>query len=119
MIRRPPRSTRTDTLFPYTTLFRSGNNAPLIVLDGVIFMGSLSDINPNDIATIDVLKDATSAAAYGSKSANDVIAVPTKKGRTGKPMISSNSSVGFQDWQTQPVIFRGEYMLEMVNARKP
>ncbi|MFB2117762.1 SusC/RagA family TonB-linked outer membrane protein [Parapedobacter sp. 2B3] len=94
-----------------------GNNAPLIVLDGVIFMGSISDINPNDIATIDVLKDATSTAAYGSKSANGVIAVTTKKGRSGKPIISFNSSVGFQNWQNQPVMLRGEDWLEMVNAR--
>lgn len=95
----------------------SGSNSPLIVLDGVIFMGSLSDINPNDIATIDVLKDATSAAAYGSKSANGVIAVTTKKGRTGKPVISFNSSVGFQNWQNQPEMLRAERWLEMVNAR--
>lgn len=94
-----------------------GTNTPLIVLDGVIFMGSLSDINPNDIATIDVLKDATSAAAYGSRSANGVIAVSTKRGRTGKPMISFNTSIGFQEWQNRPVMLRGEEWLEMVNAR--
>ncbi len=95
----------------------SGNNTPLIVLDGVIFMGSLSDINPNDIATIDVLKDATSAATYGSRSANGVIAVTTKRGRTGKPTISFNSSVGFQQWQDQPVMLRGEEWLAVVNDR--
>src|SRR5690606_11245306 len=94
-----------------------GVNTPLIVLDGVIFMGSLSDINPSDIATIDVLKDATSAAAYGSRSANGVIAVTTKRGRTGKPVISFNSSVGFQQWQNQPVMLKAEEWIEMVNAR--
>lgn len=94
-----------------------GVNTPLIVLDGVIFMGSLSDINPSDIATIDVLKDATSAAAYGSRSANGVIAVTTKRGRTGKPVISLNSSVGFQQWQNQPVMLKAEEWIEMVNAR--
>lgn len=57
----------------------SGSNSPLIVLDGVIYMGSINDINPNDIASIDVLKDATSAAAYGSRSANGVIIITTKK----------------------------------------
>ena len=46
----------------------SGSNDPLVVVDGVIFMGSVNDINPNDIASYDVLKDATSAAAYGSRS---------------------------------------------------
>ncbi|WP_270089960.1 SusC/RagA family TonB-linked outer membrane protein [Sphingobacterium sp. SYP-B4668] len=95
----------------------NGTNTPLIVLDGVIFMGSLSDINPNDIATIDVLKDATSAAAYGSRSANGVIAISTKRGRSGKPMISFNSSVGFQEWQKRPVMLKGEEWIEMVNAR--
>lgn len=57
----------------------SGSNDPLIVVDGVIFMGSINDINPNDIASYDILKDATSAAAYGSRSANGVIIITTKK----------------------------------------
>lgn len=95
----------------------NGVNSPLIVLDGVIFMGNLSDINPNDIATIDVLKDATSAAAYGSRSANGVIAITTKRGRVGKPVISFNSSVGFQEWQNRPEMLRAEDWIEMVNAR--
>src|SRR5690606_17207143 len=95
----------------------NGENAPLIVLDGVLFRGSLSDINPNDIATIDVLKDATSAATYGSRSANGVIAVTTKRGRTGKPVVSFNASTGFQQWQGQPVMLRAEEWIEVVNAR--
>lgn len=61
----------------------SGSNDPLIVVDGVIFMGSINDINPNDIASYDILKDATSAAAYGSRSANGVIIITTKKGVPG------------------------------------
>ena len=72
----------------------NGSNDPLIVLDGVIYLGSLSDINPNDIATYDVLKDAVSAAAYGSRSANGVIAITTKKGKNGKPTITFNTSAG-------------------------
>jgi TonB-linked outer membrane protein, SusC/RagA family len=95
----------------------AGNNDPLIVLDGVIFMGRLGDINPHDIATMDVLKDATSAAAYGSRSANGVIAITTKRGRTGKPVISFNASTGFQQWQNKPEMLRGEAFVEMVNAR--
>ena len=66
----------------------SGSNDPLIVVDGVIFMGSINDINPNDIASYDVLKDATSAAAYGSRSANGVIIITTKRGKTGKPVVT-------------------------------
>src|SRR5690554_2343518 len=95
----------------------SGSNTPLIVLDGVIFLGSLNDINPNDIASFDVLKDATSAAAYGSRSANGVIAITTKKGRTGKPVITFNTSTGFQTWQNRPVMMKGEEWIKVVNDR--
>ncbi|MDR3142451.1 MAG: TonB-dependent receptor [Tannerellaceae bacterium] len=65
----------------------SGGNTPLIVLDGVIFQGSLSDINPQDIETVDVLKDASSATVYGSKAANGVILIQTKKGTAEKPAV--------------------------------
>lgn len=65
-----------------------GHNSPLIVLDGMIFNGALSEINPQDIAQIDVLKDASAAAIYGSRSASGVIIVTTKKGRIGKPVIN-------------------------------
>lgn len=71
------------------------HNAPLVILDGMIFYGELSEINPNDIAQIDVLKDASSAAVYGAKSANGVVIVTTKKGANGKPTISFNGNVGF------------------------
>ena len=95
----------------------SGSNDPLIVLDGVIYLGSLSDINPNDIATYDVLKDAVSAAAYGSRSANGVIAITTKKGISGKPIVSFSSNTGVQTWQNQPVMMKGEEWISLVNAR--
>lgn len=65
-----------------------GHNSPLIVLDGMAFTGSLSEINPDDIAQIDVLKDASSAAIYGAKAASGVIIITTKKGKTGKPVIN-------------------------------
>lgn len=95
----------------------NGSNEPLIVLDGVIFLGSLGDINPSDIASIDVLKDATSSAAYGSRSANGVIAITTKRGKVGKPVITLNSSTGFQTWQNRPVMMKGEEWIGVVNAR--
>ncbi len=95
----------------------SGSNDPLIVLDGVIFLGSLGDINPNDIASFDVLKDAVSAAAYGSRSANGVIAITTKKGLIGKPLISFKASSGIQTWQNKPVMMKGEEWISVVNAR--
>ena len=70
-------------------------NGPLVVLDGIIFLGELSEINPSDIDRIDVLKDAASAAIYGAKSANGVILITTQKGQTGKPVIRFDASIGF------------------------
>ncbi len=72
-----------------------GHNNPLIILDGVIFYGELSEINPDDISQIDVLKDASASAVYGAKAANGVIIITTKKGKTGKPVINLTSSIGF------------------------
>jgi len=71
----------------------TASTAPLVVVDGVIYPGSLSDINPNDIATIDILKDASSAAVFGARSANGVILLTTKKGKSGKPQITINSNL--------------------------
>ncbi len=95
----------------------SGDNNPLIVLDGVIYPGSLNDINPNDIASFDILKDAVSVAVYGSRSANGVIAITTKKGNLGKPVITFNTSYGVQGWQNRPVMMKGAEWIEVVNAR--
>lgn len=72
-----------------------GHNDPLIILDGMMFYGELSEINPDDIGQIDVLKDASSAAVYGAKAANGVIIVTTKKGKVGKPVIKFISNIGF------------------------
>ncbi|MFC5410326.1 SusC/RagA family TonB-linked outer membrane protein [Larkinella bovis] len=68
--------------------------SPLLVLDGAIYYGELSDINPNDIETIDVLKDASSAAVFGAKAASGVILITTKKGKEGKPVININTNIG-------------------------
>lgn len=95
----------------------SGSNDPLLVVDGVIYMGSINDINPNDIASYDILKDATSAAAYGSRSANGVIIITTKKGRMGKPVITFNATGSMQTWQNRPELMKGEQWLESVMAR--
>ena len=66
----------------------SGDAQPLIVVDGYPIVGSLATVNPNDIASLEVLKDAASAAIYGSRGANGVILVTTKNGSTGKPKLS-------------------------------
>ena len=70
------------------------SNEPLLVVDGIIYYGSLDEINPNDIAQIDVLKDASSAAVYGAKSAAGVVLITTKKGAAEKPTVQFNASVG-------------------------
>ncbi|MCH5597499.1 SusC/RagA family TonB-linked outer membrane protein [Niabella ginsengisoli] len=75
----------------------SGTSAPLIVLDGIIYRGNLSDINPADIATVDILKDASAAAIYGSQASNGVLLLTTKTGTAGKrPTVSLNTSLTFQ-----------------------
>jgi TonB-linked SusC/RagA family outer membrane protein len=77
---------------------------PLIVLDGVIYEGALADINPEDIASVDILKDASSTAVYGAKAANGVIAFTTKQGKQGKPVINVNATVGIAQVASQPGI---------------
>ena len=71
-----------------------GHNDPLIILDGMMFYGELSEINPDDIGQIDVLKDASAAAIYGAKAANGVIIITTKKGHQGKPIINFSANIG-------------------------
>ena len=94
------------------SLYTSGShNSPLIILDGMQFAGELSEINPDDIEQIDVLKDASSAAIYGAKAASGVIIITTKKGKQGKPTINvsmnlaANSKAAYRD-----VFSASEYM---------
>jgi TonB-linked SusC/RagA family outer membrane protein len=68
----------------------AANNAPLLVVDGIIFYGSLYELNKNDIESVDILKDASSAAVYGSKSANGVVIITTKNGKSAKPIVNFN-----------------------------
>lgn len=72
------------------------NASPYILIDGVE-SGSMNDLDPNDIESISVLKDASSAAIYGSKASNGVILITTKRGKTGAPRISYNGYVGIQN----------------------
>lgn len=75
----------------------TADNNPLIVLDGIPFIGSLADINPNDIKSIDVLKDASATAIYGARGANGVILVTTDKGsKNRKPRVNYSGYVGAQ-----------------------
>jgi TonB-dependent starch-binding outer membrane protein SusC len=83
------------------------SSSPLIVLDGVIYPGALTDINPNDIESIDVLKDASSTAIFGARAANGIIQITTKKGNTkiGKAQITFNSSVGLATMATVAPVY--------------
>jgi len=70
------------------------SSSPVYVVDGVIFGGNISDLNPSDIESVSVLKDATSATLYGNRGANGVIVITTKKGNTGQPELSILANVG-------------------------
>lgn len=76
--------------------FGSGDNSPLVVIDGVPVSAGFETLNPSDIESVNVLKDASSAAIYGSRAANGVILVTTKKGNSGKAKVSVNATYGIQ-----------------------
>lgn len=92
-----------------TTL--SGSTTPLIVVDGVIFDGSTTDLNMNDVESIDVLKDASAAAVYGSRASNGVIVITTKRGKSEKPLFSFNAYTGVQS-------LTNTKMTEVMNAQQ-
>ena len=75
----------------------AGNTTPLYVVDGVPYDGSLNSINPNDIETLTVLKDAAAASLYGSRAANGVVIITTKTGKSGKTKVSFNATWGTSD----------------------
>ncbi|MCD8739273.1 TonB-dependent receptor [Mucilaginibacter roseus] len=76
----------------------TASNDPLIVLDGIPFVGSLADINPNDVKSIDILKDASATAIYGSRGANGVILITTNRGQMGgNAKITYNAYYGTQE----------------------
>lgn len=85
------------------------SNAPIYVVDGIIMEGTLSNINVNDIASIDILKDASAAAIYGARAANGVVIVTTKRGETGKGKVSFSASTSIQTTSNLP---------KMLNARQ-
>ena len=84
-----------------------GNSAPLYVIDGVAG-GSLDDINPADIESIDVLKDAASAAIYGARAANGVILVTTRQGKAGKVEITYNGAIGWSNAYKRPQLLNAQ-----------
>lgn len=97
---------------------------PLIVIDGIPYNGTLSELNPNDIASIDVLKDASATAVYGSRGANGVVLVTSKKGTPGKPRISYSGYAGTQEIVNVPRLMNAEEFaafkcVRFMNERNP
>ena len=92
----------------------TASNDPLVVLDGIPFMGNLSDINPGDIKSMDILKDASSTAIYGSRGANGVILITTHKGAVNSPAkFTYNGYVGVKTVFSQYPMMSGDKFAEM------
>ncbi|MCQ2202848.1 MAG: TonB-dependent receptor [Bacteroidales bacterium] len=91
-----------------------GNSAPLYVIDGVSG-GDLASINPNDIESIDVLKDAASSAIYGARAANGVILVTTKQGKAGKIELTYNGSLGWSNAYKRPQLLDAQQFMTIMD----
>lgn len=113
----PGRDNATIRIRGIGTLGSGAKNNPLILIDGI--PDNINGLDPNDIESISVLKDASASAIYGSRAANGVILITTKRGKEGKMSASYNTYVGVQD-QTQNLDFLGslEYM-EAFNDAEP
>ncbi|GAB3232516.1 TonB-dependent receptor [Algoriphagus aestuariicola] len=100
----------TDPIVRIRGIGTVGNNDPLYVIDGMP-AGGLNQINPADIESVEILKDASTAAIYGSRGANGVILVTTKKGKVGKPMVSLDAYYGSQKaWKTLDLLNKNQYL---------
>ncbi len=88
------------------------HNSPLIILDGMQFYGELSEINPDDIGSIDILKDASAASVYGAKAAAGVIIISTKKGKTGKPIVSFTTNTTITNKSAYRTVYSPEGYLK-------
>jgi TonB-linked SusC/RagA family outer membrane protein len=92
----------------------NGDASPLYVVDGMM-VSSIAYLAPGDIASMEILKDASATAIYGSRGANGVILVTTKKGRVGKPVVTFNASHGFQFLTRKYDVANGRQYAELVN----
>ena len=95
------------------------SNDPLIVVDGIPYGGSLSDINPNDVQSIEILKDASAAAIYGSRGSNGVILITTKEGMEGKTTITYDGKFSLQSYVKLPDIMDGNEYYDFKMTRLP
>lgn len=95
----------------------NATNSPLIIVDGIPQSSVVSDINPNDVASIEILKDAASTAIYGSRGANGVILITTKKGQQGESTVYYNGYYSLADpYQKVPVYDRDGYISTKMDA---
>lgn len=95
----------------------SGSTSPLIVVDGVPG-ASLSNLNPDDIEKIDILKDASSTAIYGSRATNGVVMVTTKRGKIGKVKIDYSGYAGYRKYTNMPDMMSGEEYVQLAREAK-
>jgi len=93
------------------------SNAPLVIVDGIA--GSLDDINPNDVLSVEVLKDASAAAIYGSRGSNGVILVTTKSGKDGTTKLRYNGFYSMQRFTNLPDLMDGEEFYKFKMEREP
>ncbi|MBR3485189.1 MAG: TonB-dependent receptor plug domain-containing protein, partial [Bacteroidales bacterium] len=94
------------------------NSDPLYIVDGMPVDGGIDYLNPNDIQSVEILKDAASAAIYGARAANGVVLVTTRNGDKGQATINYNGSYGWQNpWRKKEVLNAKEYMVIMNEAR--
>lgn len=92
----------------------TGDNAPLVVLDGIPFGGTIGDINPNDIKSIDILKDASATAIYGSRGAGGVVIVTTYKGNIGtKPKVTYDAYYGVKTLYHRYPMMNGDELYQL------
>ncbi len=94
------------------------SNAPLYIVDGAIYTGGLSDLDPNDIASLSVLKDAASTSLYGASAANGVVMITTKSGRKGRSKFEFSTSTGFVDraYKEYETVGTGDYYVAQWRA---
>jgi TonB-linked SusC/RagA family outer membrane protein len=95
----------------------TASNNPLVIFDGIPFSGNLSAINPNDIESIEVLKDASAAAIYGSRGSNGVILISSKQGTIGKMAINYKGSYAFHQVINLPDMMDGATFYEAKTER--
>jgi TonB-linked SusC/RagA family outer membrane protein len=95
------------------------SNTPLIVMDGIPYDGSISDINPNDVQSLEVLKDASAAAIYGSRGSNGVILITTIEGTVSKATISYDGKYSIQSFVNIPDIMDGREFYDFKMKRLP